>query len=161
MPASLVKRINLDFVYPTFLEKALEVLAACAARNATYIATSGYRSYSEQEQLWMQGRLRPGTIVTKAHGGQSSHNFGLAIDVARIMPDGKASWKAEDYSVYGEEIARLGLHWGITYKDAPHMSVTGLVSATELKPLDKIYQDAKGEPLDKLKQVWHFLDHGN
>lgn len=161
MPTNLIRRIDLDKLYPPFLEKALQVIAACQSRGSDYVATSGFRSYSEQEGLWMQGRLRPGTIVTNAHGGQSSHNFGLAVDVARRLPDGTFSWKPEDYAVYGEEIARLGLHWGITYKDAPHMSLLGFVSGAELKPLDDVYKAATGEPVDKLKEVWKALDNGH
>src|SRR5690606_7828810 len=41
--------------------------------------TQGYRSIAEQDALYAQGRTAPGEIVTNARGGQSNHNYGLAL----------------------------------------------------------------------------------
>ena len=41
--------------------------------------TQGYRSIAEQDALYAQGRTAPGEIVTNARGGQSYHNYGLAL----------------------------------------------------------------------------------
>lgn len=42
---------------------------------------SGTRTYAEQNTLYAQGRTARGQVVTKAKGGQSNHNFGIAWDV--------------------------------------------------------------------------------
>lgn len=52
------------------------------------------RTISEQNELYAQGRTKPGKVVTFAKGGQSMHNYGLAIDIVLII-DGKKV----DYSI--------------------------------------------------------------
>lgn len=87
---------------------------------------SGYRSIDEQNRLYAQGRTTAGGIVTKAKGGSSYHNYGLAFDtyftdngktnlVKTITPDVVAIGKS------------LGLEWGgdwKTIKDMPHFQLT-------------------------------------
>ena len=52
----------------------------------------GFRTFAEQDALYAQGRTKPGAKVTNAKGGQSIHNYGLAVDIVLII-DGKiASW---------------------------------------------------------------------
>ena len=41
MPTAQVTRINLDLIYPPFLEKVLALVAACNARGARYTLTYG------------------------------------------------------------------------------------------------------------------------
>lgn len=40
----------------------------------------GLRMFEEQDELYAQGRTKPGNIVTNARGGDSWHNYGLAAD---------------------------------------------------------------------------------
>jgi peptidoglycan L-alanyl-D-glutamate endopeptidase CwlK len=47
--------------------------------------TQSLRTYAEQDDLYAQGRTKPGRIVTNAKGGYSWHNFGLALDVVEIL----------------------------------------------------------------------------
>ncbi|WP_318566507.1 M15 family metallopeptidase [Peribacillus simplex] len=55
--------------------------------------THGFRLFAEQNALLAQGRTKPGNKVTNARGGQSMHNYGLAIDICLITSDGKkAVW---------------------------------------------------------------------
>lgn len=53
--------------------------------------TDTYRTYTEQDELYKQGRSKAGKIITNAKGGYSYHNFGLAIDVVEIK-DKKANY---------------------------------------------------------------------
>lgn len=117
-------------------------LAACAqewpAGDVIVRCTCTYRSAAEQDALWALGRTvksyvgpwtdsRPlGSIVTRAHGGQSAHNFtlngkpaALAYDLAIIF-HGKAIWEAESplWVRVGELGTQLGLNW-YGAKDAP------------------------------------------
>jgi peptidoglycan L-alanyl-D-glutamate endopeptidase CwlK len=86
--------------------------------------TQSLRTYAEQDDLYAQGRTKPGRIVTNAKGGFSWHNFGLALDVVEIL-DGQANWQTD-----WEEIARvgigLGFSWGgnfKSFKDKPHFEI--------------------------------------
>lgn len=42
----------------------------------------GFRSIKEQDDLYAQGRTKPGNKVTNAKGGSSPHNYNAAIDMA-------------------------------------------------------------------------------
>lgn len=159
MTQSALKLIDLDYIYLPFLQKAMDVIAACEARGATYRATSGYRNSAQQVALWRQGRFTPGPIVTNAMPGQSAHNFGLAIDFARIV-NGKAVWKDSDYDTLIEEAVAHGLHSGVKYRDRPHVSWPGYITGVDLKPLALCFKATPGSDLDKLKAVWQLLEHG-
>ncbi len=57
----------------------------------------GLRTIAEQDALYAQGRTKPGAIVTKAKGGSSFHNYGLAIDFA-ILTDKDGNGTFDDLS---------------------------------------------------------------
>lgn len=158
MPTSNFRRIDLDLLYPPFLEKLLDVIAACNARGRTFIATHGYRTYGEQMALWAKGRTVRGPIVTNAKGGQSSHNFGLAVDFVRDLdakPGVQPSWDDKDYEVLVEEAEKAGLHSGKGYKDYPHVSWPGYVTAVDLVPLHMAWEASDSvSTLERLKKVW-------
>ncbi|MGM9477549.1 M15 family metallopeptidase [Pedobacter sp. GSP4] len=72
------------------------------------------RTIAEQNALYNQGRTTPGNIVTKAKGGTSYHNYGLAVDVV-IVKEGHAVW-----SILPKEVVKigeqLGFEWGGNWK---------------------------------------------
>jgi len=85
----------------------------------------GLRTYAEQDALYAQGRTAPGRIVTNAQGGQSMHNFGLAVDLAPMI-EGKPDWDASDTN-WQEMLAKgltcgleEGAHWTHVQPDYPH-----------------------------------------
>jgi len=163
MPAAHFSRIDLDYIYPPFRDRTFEVIARCQARGAKYIATLGFRTYSEQMQLWQLGRTIPGKVVTNAKGGQSQHNFGLAIDFVRDLTPGTArvdpGWAPEDYAVLIEEVNKAGLHSGINYGDRPHVGWPRFWSGEQIKALDALWKTLPGAPvLDRLKVVWQHVD---
>lgn len=157
MPVSRFRKINLNFIHPDLVIRAGDVLEDCEKEGTSYYASSGFRTYAEQMKLWTQGRTAPGRKITNAVGGQSAHNFGLAIDFY-CLKDGKASWDFKDYDCLGKWAKQHKLHWGANYKDPVHLSLPGYVTATDLKPLDKIYRNTQGSELDKLKEVWKAVD---
>lgn len=62
-----------------------------SAKNAITFGVkilSGNRTYAEQDVIYAQGRTIAGIKVTKARGGESNHNFGIAWDIG-IFIDGK------------------------------------------------------------------------
>jgi peptidoglycan L-alanyl-D-glutamate endopeptidase CwlK len=165
MPTQLFHRIDLDRIYPRFLALILGVIAACERRGAVYFATYGIRSYAESNALYAQGRTTPGRIVSNARGGQSAHNFGIAIDFTHdsdanpsngLQPD----WNAEHYRILREELLRAGLVSGGDFSsgDWPHAQLAGFVTGAQLAPLDAIYRATPGDDVAKLRAVWAHLD---
>lgn len=100
------------------------------------------RTIEEQDEIYAQGRTKPGKIVTKAKGGKSYHNYGLAIDFAIMYDennDGKfelLSWDIakdgdkdgkKDWMEVVDAFKALGWEWGgewHTIKDFPHLQKT-------------------------------------
>lgn len=124
-------RIVTDLLYQPFLEKLNALILACQARGAIYVATSGLRTYAEQDNLYAQGRTAPGKRVTNARGGYSPHNFGVAADFAPHVGGDyegklKTDYAVRNYAVLGEETAKLNLEWGgrwLKIKDTPHVQL--------------------------------------
>lgn len=86
-------------------------------RGITIKAISGTRTYAEQNALYNQ---RP--QVTKARGGYSNHNFGIAFDIG-VFQDGKYLGESPLYKVVGAMGLDIGLDWGGNWKsfvDEPH-----------------------------------------
>jgi len=109
--------------------------------------TDGYRTYAEQDKLYDKGRTAPGSIVTKARGGQSNHNFGLAIDVVPFE-NGKLNWDTKNYPLIGRIGISRGLEWGGNWKfvDKPHFQN---LFGKSLKELSALPKDANGLPVFK------------
>lgn len=86
--------------------------------------TEGYRSIERQNELYAQGRTTKGNIVTQAKGGESLHNYGVAIDIVfrRLGYDASNDqWLAA--ATVGE---RLGFEWGGNWNefvDKPHFQI--------------------------------------
>lgn len=95
---------------------------AIAQTGWTLFITDGYRSIEEQNELYAQGRTKPGKIVTNAKGGQSAHNYGLAVDLA-FQKEGKLSYDQSLYSPVYSIARALGMELGADwtgFSDKPH-----------------------------------------
>lgn len=99
----------------------------------------GYRTYAEQDALYAQGRTTKGNKVTNAKGGQSNHNFGLAIDVAEIK-NGTIDWNEQETVL--AKVAPIGKKWGFewggdwkSFKDKPHFEMMFGKSLSQLRTL--------------------------
>jgi peptidoglycan LD-endopeptidase CwlK len=155
-----LKRLDLSKIYPAFLLKISKVLDDCLDQGHVYVATSGYRSYKEQDLLFAQGRTAPGKICTKARGGQSAHNLGLAMDFARDLdprtPGLQPSWDLKDMQNLIDNSVAYNLNPGAnwtSFKDVPHVDIGIKRHGITLAQLDAIYRK-KGS----LEDVWAFLD---
>lgn len=102
----------------------------------------GFRTYAEQNTLYAQGRTTKGKKVTNAKGGQSNHNFGLAIDVAEIK-NGNIDWNEQETVL--PKIAPIGKKWGFEWggdwksiKDKPHFE---MMFGKSLADLRKSYEE--------------------
>nr|WP_255687581.1 M15 family metallopeptidase [Pontibacillus sp. HN14] len=114
-------------------------------KGISVVITDGHRSIERQNELYAQGRTDNGSVVTHADGGESYHNYGLAIDFALRTKSGDVVWdtsrdgngngKADWMEVVA--IAKdLGFEWGgdwSSFKDYPHLQMDFGLSIRELK----------------------------
>ena len=122
---------NLQLLQPKAQEAARVFLRKVKDAGIDARILSGTRTYAEQNKLFAQGRFgNPGPVVTKARGGQSNHNFGIAWDIGifqngKYLPDSPLYKKAADAGLVP------GLEWGgnwTTIQDRPHYQLpTGLL----------------------------------
>ncbi|WP_171661462.1 M15 family metallopeptidase [Geobacillus sp. BMUD] len=124
-------------VHPIVATKARQLISQAYKEGINIIITQGFRSIEEQNELYAQGRTKPGKIVTKAKGGYSYHNFGLAFDFAVLNPDGSVNWNVDaKWKRVGQLGKSLGLEWGgdwEDFKDYPHFQYTFGLSLADLR----------------------------
>lgn len=89
--------------------------------KTSFRIVQGFRTFAEQDDIYAQGRTKPGKIVTNAKGGQSFHCFGCAIDVVPIV-NGDADWNF-DFKKVEPIAAKYGLYWGGNFKDYDHFEI--------------------------------------
>ncbi|WP_313889028.1 M15 family metallopeptidase [Peribacillus sp. TH24] len=156
LPPDLDKIKLTDELHPIVAEKKEKLIQQANEKGIVVIITAGFRTLEEQNDLYEKGRLKSGSIVTNARGGESLHNFGLAIDFALLNKQGEAIWNMEyDGNDNGESdwmevvsIAKdLGFEWGgdwSGFKDYPHLQMTFGLSLRELQQV-KSLQNSKSE----------------
>ena len=146
---------KINKLHPQFQDKVRRFIQKVYEQHQIKLRiVQGYRTYREQDELYAKGRTMPGSIVTKAKGGQSNHNFGLAIDVFPIWQDGRLHMKKEDDA---ENIRLLkliahvgieeGLAWGGNWRkfqDYPHFELKVGKNMAQLRAAVKA---AGGDPL--------------
>jgi peptidoglycan L-alanyl-D-glutamate endopeptidase CwlK len=114
---------NIATLAPEVRLLARRLVEESVAQGINVKVIDGSRTYAEQDALYAQGRSQPGQVVTKAKGGQSWHNFGLAFDVGIFSEDGKTyHGEHKDYARVGVIGESLGLTWGgrWDFVDEPH-----------------------------------------
>lgn len=115
---------NIETLKPEVRLLATKLIETAQEQGINAKVISGYRSYAEQDALYAQGRSKPGQKVTKARGGYSWHNFGMAFDIGIFSKDGKTYYgESEAYDVVGKIGESLGLEWGgrWDFYDPPHL----------------------------------------
>lgn len=123
---------NIATLLPRVRPFARALIEKAANQGIIIKVTSGTRSFAEQDQLFAQGRTKPGKIVTNARGGFSNHNFGIAFDVT-IFTGSSDPEKAKTpvfespvYKAIGALGTEVGLEWGGNWKtivDEPHFQL--------------------------------------
>ena len=126
-------RINL--LHPKVREEVKQIVQEVNAnlngRSQVRIA-QGLRTFAEQDAQYAK---RP--KETNAKGGQSVHNYGLAVDIVLIIDGKTASWdtkkdwdndKVADWDECVKVFAKYGWNWGgnwHSFKDMPHFDKIG------------------------------------
>jgi peptidoglycan L-alanyl-D-glutamate endopeptidase CwlK len=137
---------NIISLIPAAQSKAREFMNAAAGQPLTYRILSGSRTYAEQDALYAIGRTvelhrKP---VTKAKGGQSNHNFGIAWDVGIFNGtdyyEGNTAQEDKAYDDLGALViaAVPDLEWGgqwKTFVDKPHYQLATGKSTGQVRSL--------------------------
>jgi peptidoglycan L-alanyl-D-glutamate endopeptidase CwlK len=128
----MINSRNIDDLHPTVQKKCLDHIHACKQAGIDLLVTSTYRDGESQNELYAQGRTKPGRIVTNAKAGQSFHNWKVAYDVVPLR-FGKPVWgtSGKDLELWqkvGELGKAQGLEWAgdwKRFKEFPHFQFTG------------------------------------
>ncbi|MFS0860067.1 M15 family metallopeptidase [Paenibacillus taichungensis] len=132
-------------LHPVVAESEKLLVRKAARRGIEVVITHDFRSIDEQNALYNQGRSLSGNIVTNAKGGESYHNYGLAIDFALRTPEGDVVWDMErddngngkpDWLEVVELAKELGFTWGgdwANFPDYPHLQMDFGLSINDLK----------------------------
>lgn len=132
-------------LHPVVAESEKLLVRKAARRGIEIVITHDFRSIDEQDALYNQGRNIAGNIVTNAKGGESYHNYGLAIDFALRTPEGDVVWDMErddngngkpDWLEVVELAKELGFTWGgdwANFPDYPHLQMDFGLSINDLK----------------------------
>lgn len=123
-------------LHPGIREEVRAGISSLIAKKVYVRIVQGLRTFEEQDEIFAQGRTKPGHIVTKAKGGQSYHNYGLAFDFCLLHPSGDVSWSMHedlnedhvaDWMQVVNEFKARGFTWGGDWKtspDTPHLEQT-------------------------------------
>lgn len=141
-------------LHPIVAEKSELLIEKAEEIGIPILISDSFRSVESQDVLYEKGRSIEGDIVTYARGGESYHNYGLAIDFVLQNSDGTISYDLQrDLNGNGEadwyEVASigkdLGFEWGGDwpgFKDYPHLEYTFDLSISDLqngwRPDDKV-----------------------
>lgn len=118
--------------HPLLVEAAPLILAEMAALQHPMMVLEGRRSALRQQQLYAQGRTKPGARVTNCDGikDKSNHQvkddgFHHALDFVFLV-NGRISWEGP-WDLFGAAAKRAGLSWGGDWPkpktDCPHVEV--------------------------------------
>lgn len=140
--SSLLRELNIGDpapfpteLHPTVKERSDQLIQQAADKGIVIVITDDFRSAEDQDRLYEQGRTVAGNIVTHARGGESFHNFGLAIDFAIKTPSADVIWDMHydgnqngrgDWNEVVEMAKALGFEWGgdwPQFKDYPHLQM--------------------------------------
>ena len=162
---SIIISRDKNLFYPPFAGQLRDFESRMAAAKLPFYLYMGLRTFEDQDELYSQGRTKPGQIVTNARGGDSLHNYGLAADyVLDGQPDKPGiqwSWDTKsdfnadgrnDWMQMGEIAEGCGLEWGGRWKrfpDLPHVQNRYGLTLAEIK---EIYRAGHG-----MKAVWSEL----
>ena len=104
-------------------------------------------TWEEQDVIYAQGRTKPGVVVTNARGGESYHNYSLALDFAILKPGSSIiDWSGKcdvdgdqepDYQEVGKLGEDIGFEWGARFTsmkgDLGHLQMSFGLTIRELR----------------------------
>ncbi len=139
-------------LHPELQEIVTEFLSLCLSKGLPVIITQTWRSKQEQDQLYAQGRTKPGSIVTNCKYPLSPHCWGVAFDFCRNVRGREYDDSDGFFKKVGAVGKGLGLAWGGDWKgfvDKPHLELAKYLPGNSVSQLQKQY----GTP-ENFKKTW-------
>lgn len=142
----LISDQRLAKVTPGLASRARALIDQCGQTGLAIMVSQGLRTWEEQDALYAKGRTVPPigkkSWVTKAKGGESYHNFGLAFDIIVLDAVRKDDWDDDHpgWAAAARIGKALGLEWGGDWKgfrDRPHYQWIGGLALPECRALYK------------------------
>ena len=136
----MISSRDLMELLPAVRVRAEKFLADCKAAGIDLLVTCTFRDNEAQNALYAQGRTTKGNRVTNAKGGQSFHNYRVALDVVPLR-NGKAVWNTSgaDGQLW-KKIGTIGKSCGFewagdwqTFKEYPHFQYTAGLTIEQLR----------------------------
>ncbi|MEH7116058.1 peptidoglycan-binding protein [Neobacillus vireti] len=132
------KKLNVAGMNLEVANKTREVIKEMFDQNIYICVAQGFRSFAEQNALYAIGRTASGKKVTNAKGGQSNHNFGVAVDLCLFNFEGSdVIWEVNP--TFKKVVAAMkakGFKWGgdwKSFKDYPHFELYDVVGGEKPK----------------------------
>lgn len=131
---------SIDALVMPVKKMALDHLFKCKQQGIDLLIYCTYRCPQDQDDLFAQGRSKPGVIVTNARAGDSLHQYRVAYDCVP-MRNGKPVWgrtgiDGELWEQVGAIGESLGLEWAgrwRRFREFPHFQYTGGLSLADFK----------------------------
>lgn len=123
----MINSRKIEDLHPKVADMCRQFITKCDEQGIDILITSTYRDIESQNELYAQGRTKPGKIVTKAKGGQSFHNWRVAFDFVPLL-NGKPAWN--DTALFtrcGEIGESVGLEWAgrwVKFRELAHFQYT-------------------------------------
>lgn len=119
------RKLNVEGINRETAVTTRQVIAEMYEQGIYVCVAQGFRSITEQNTLYAQGRTTNGSIVTNTKGGQSNHNFGVAVDLCLYTADGSdVIWDVNaNFKKVVAAMKARGFKWGgdwPVFKDYPH-----------------------------------------
>lgn len=130
--------------HPRLQVLAGRMVKGCGEKGLQIKIGETLRTVKEQDELYAQGRTKPGNIVTNAPGSSFSsyHQWGTAFDIYRNDGAGAYNETGNFFGRAGAVGASLGLEWGGNWKsivDKPHFQLPDWGSSTS--GIKKLYKN--------------------
>lgn len=119
-----------DGLYQPVMDRAIAFIEKLSNAGLNAGIFCGYRSFADQNKMYLQGRANSGDIVTYSSAGTSWHQYGLAFDIAFIDPNGNWTWLTDDDPAWkqaGDIGKSMGFTWGGDFPkilDLGHFEIT-------------------------------------
>lgn len=129
-------------LHPELFQIVQQFETKCKAAGLNVLVTETYRSKSEQDALYAQGRTKPGNIVTNAKYPSSPHCWGVAFDFCRNVRGREYDDSDGFFRKCGEIGKSLGLAWGGDFRsfvDKPHLEMAEFLPNNSVKTLQAKY----------------------
>ncbi len=96
----------------------------------------------EQARLYAEGRSTAGKIVTNARAGDSSHNYGCAVDVALFDTNGSPIYNHTRWGELSLAAKDCGLRWGGDFPQFPDKSHLELPLSIRYNEVGNVFRES-------------------